>query len=94
MGVGNEQLGAGDNVAVARCAGGGLHAPGLGGRRRLGEGQGEADSAGADAGQDVALLVVAAGVHHGQPTQHNGGEIGSGQQCAAHLLDQHGEVEE
>ena len=94
MGIGDEQLGSVDDVAVAGRAGGGLDAPGLGGGRRLGERQGETDGAGANAAQNVSLLLVAAGVQHGQAAQHDGGEERRGQQGASHLLDQHGQVQE
>ena len=94
VGVRDKQLGAADAVAVAGRAGLGLNTPRLGGGGWLGEGQGEADGAGADAGEDVALLVVVAGVQHGEAAQHHGGEEGSRQQRAAHLLDQHRQVQE
>ena len=94
VGIRDEQLDAVDGVAAAGRAGRGLNAPSLRGGRRLGEGQSQPHRPGADAGQQFPLLVVIAGVQHGEAAQHDGSKVRSRQQGPPHFLNQHCQVQE
>ncbi len=81
-------------AAVAGLGGGGLDAALVPLAVGLGEGEGGDRLAGGDAGEVLLLGGVVAGVQQGAGGQDDGGEVGGAQQRPAHLLEDHGELDE